>query len=435
MSYKKFNTNDILYNTMEAQPKSSFFIYDGLIYYNNMPKQTGTRNSSGHVRNASSGFLSLYEYNIDRPLVDTDRVIGEGPDVSYDALVTNYQASGTQVDFLLDNARIYPYISKDSARSSFKTFGAVNDYNEFQYGAILSASYPLSSSITREYITTPYASTSSYNAHYVALKNKLDFYAVRSKHYKVSSSSPAWNKDTQTLNLISIPSIFYGTRIRPGTLSLKWYLSGSLIGELRDKKENGELIQVGPAGSTGSGSVAGVALYEEGFLLLTGSWDLSTTQLALISGSGGALNEPAWIYYGAGANDNVNQTTVGSATYVSASFSLDFKGHTETQTVTMFAHAKVGEVNYSNNPTFIQKGQTQMEYTSSHIYEERSDRLMINTVSSSHSDYSASFERQVYISRVGVYDKFKNLIGVATLSNPVLKKEADEYSFKIKLDI
>ena len=60
---------------------------------------------------------------------------------------------------------------------------------------------------------------------------------------------------------------------------------------------------------------------------------------------------------------------------------------------------------------------------------------MINTVSSSHSDYSASFERQVYISRVGVYDKFKNLIGVATLSNPVLKKEADEYSFKIKLDI
>ena len=435
MSYKKFNTNDILYNTMEAEPKSSFFIYDGQIYYNNMPEQTGTRNSTGHVRNASNGFLSLYEYNIDRPLVDTDRVIGQAPDISYDDLVSSYQIEGKQIDFLLDNARIYPYISKDGARSSFKTFGAVSDYNEFQYGAILTASYPLSSSITREYITSPYASTSSYNAHYVALKNKLDFYATRSKHYKVSSSSPAWNKDTQTINLISIPSVFYGTRMRPGTLSLKWYLSGSLIGELKDEKENGELIQVGPAGSTGSGSVAGVVLYEEGFLMLTGSWDLSTTQLALISGSGGALNEPAWIYYGAGANDDVNQTTAGDATFVSASFLLDFKGHTETQTVTMFAHAKVGEVNYSNNPTFIEKGQTQMEYTSSHIYEERSDRVMKNTVSSSHSDYSAPFERQVYISRVGVYDKFKNLIGIATLSNPILKKEADEYTFKIKIDI
>ncbi len=76
-----------------------------------------------------------------------------------------------------------------------------------------------------------------------------------------------------------------------------------------------------------------------------------------------------------------------------------------------------------------------MEYTSSHIYEETSDRKIKNTVSSSHSDYSASFERQVYISRVAVYDKYKNLIGVATLSNPILKKESDNLSFKLKIDI
>ncbi|HAW78374.1 MAG TPA: hypothetical protein DCX27_00775, partial [Balneola sp.] len=165
--------------------------------------------------------------------------------------------------------------------------------------------------------------------------------------------------------------------------------------------------------STGSGSVAGVALYEEGFLLLTGSWNLSTTQIAMTSGSGGTLSNPSWLFYGAGSNDDVNQTTVGGggATFVTASFSLDFKGHTETQVATMFAHAEVGEVNYSNNPTFIEKGQAQMEYTSSHIYEETSDRKIKNTVSSSHSDYSASFERQVYISRVAVYDKYKNLIG------------------------
>jgi len=435
MSYKKFKKSDILLNTMEATPKSSFFVYEGQVYYNNIPKQTGTRNSTGQVRNTSNGFLSLYEYNIDRPLVDTDRIVGEGPTVSYDAKVIDYTASGSAVDFLLDNARIYPYISKDSARSSFKTVGANSDYNEFQYGSILTASYPLSSSITREYITTPYASTSSYNSHYVALRNKLNFYAVRSRHYKVSNSSPLWNKDTQTLNLISIPSIFYGTKINPGSISLKWYFSGSLIGELQDQRQNGELIQVGPPGSTGSGSVAGVALYEEGFLLLTGSWNLSTTQIAMTSGSGGTLSNPSWLFYGAGSNDDVNQTTVGGATFVTASFSLDFKGHTETQVATMFAHAEVGEVNYSNNPTFIEKGQTQMEYTSSHIYEEVSDRKIKNTVSSSHSDYSASFERQVYISRVAVYDKYKNLIGVATLSNPILKKESDNLSFKLKIDI
>ena len=62
---------------------------------------------------------------------------------------------------------------------------------------------------------------------------------------------------------------------------------------------------------------------------------------------------------------------------------------------------------------------------------------MANTVSSSYgdSDWSASFKRQVYISKIGVYDRNKNLIGVATLANPVRKEEAEAISFKIKLDI
>ena len=49
--------------------------------------------------------------------------------------------------------------------------------------------------------------------------------------------------------------------------------------------------------------------------------------------------------------------------------------------------------------------------------------------------YDEKFKRQVYINKVGIYDKHKNLIGIATLSNPVLKEEADQLTFKIKLDI
>ena len=61
--------------------------------------------------------------------------------------------------------------------------------------------------------------------------------------------------------------------------------------------------------------------------------------------------------------------------------------------------------------------------------------LIKNTVSSSFSDYEAPFERQVYISRVAIYDENKNLIGVATVSNPILKKEDQDLTFKLKLDI
>ena len=43
--------------------------------------------------------------------------------------------------------------------------------------------------------------------------------------------------------------------------------------------------------------------------------------------------------------------------------------------------------------------------------------------------------RDKYISRVALYDSSKNLIGIATLANPVLKKEDEDLTFKLRLDI
>ena len=101
----------------------------------------------------------------------------------------------------------------------------------------------------------------------------------------------------------------------------------------------------------------------------------------------------------------------------------------------MFAHARRGEVNYSNNPTYLKYGQERNYFTSSQIYEEPADLEIKNFVSSSFEGHSASFNRQVYISRVGIYDSKKKLIGIATLANPILKKQEDDITFKIKLDI
>ena len=66
---------------------------------------------------------------------------------------------------------------------------------------------------------------------------------------------------------------------------------------------------------------------------------------------------------------------------------------------------------------------------------ENPEKLIANVVSSSFSSHSASFKRQVYISRVALYDDNKNLIGIATLSNPILKEEDQDYTFKLKLDM
>jgi hypothetical protein len=473
MSFRKFGDQDIFINTMKASPQVQFTIYDGNIYYNGIPNQSGTLGKRGylnvagdydptytvidedgdpvpavadirsnlpHATTASSGFLSLYEYNIDRPEVTTGRTIGP---------------SGA-----LDRGIIYPFITKDSARSSFRTatgFEATDETtynNEFAYGDVIIGTYPLKASITREYIATPSSSATDaegvaridvYNKHYFALRNRLDFYSTRSKHYKVKTSTwptSGWNKDVQALNLISVPSIFYGSKIKPGSVSLRFYYSGSLAGELQDIRQNGELIQTGPYGSVGSGSVAGTALYDEGFFLLTGSWSLNGECVTFRPGVGNGV-EPSWVDFAAGAQDGANVQVIGTApnsasagnSFSSASFDISFKATTETQVMTMFAHARRGEVNYSNNPTFLTYGQTRTFYTSSTTYEEASNITIKNTVSSSYPGYNAAFKRQVYVSRICIYDKSKNLIGVATLANPILKEEAQDYSFKLKLDI
>ena len=93
------------------------------------------------------GHISLFEYNIDRP---------------YEALGSKGFAGGTSVPLgsgseplaqaPKDFGRIAPWISKDSARSTFKTVSEVSYNNEFQFGDILQGAYPLSASITRYYV-------------------------------------------------------------------------------------------------------------------------------------------------------------------------------------------------------------------------------------------------------------------------------------------
>jgi len=504
MALKKFGLNDVITNTMKAHPKSEFFIFSGSVFYNNRPALSGAFNNavlsvSGSTADGligsttipvtASGFISLYEYNIDKSTgLEAKEIVKVGGD-SYDPKRWSSHSG---------NLFSYPYITKDSAGGSFKSVGATSYANEFTYGDTMVGKYPMSASITRELMSPAGQMANYYDKnivvgpsvsdyeeipinsrnngyddplmgipkyrHYWSLRNRLNFYGARSKHYRVTGSwtgdgqlkdpelMPAgttyeWIKDQQTINMISVPSIFYGSRIYPGSVSLRWYFTGSLIGELRDLKQNGELIQLtssyaqtetDPNIDDMSGSVAGVVLYEEGIILLTGSWALNGTSIPMRTDS--ILQQrPAWIYFGAGANDGANAASVGSAGtrvhFNSASFGFSLKGETDTQVVTMFANARRGQANYSSNPTFIQYGQEQIAQTSSQIYEENSSRLIKNTVSSSYAHQSASFERQVYISRVALYDSSKNLIGVATLANPVLKKEDEDLTFKLRLDI
>jgi hypothetical protein len=425
MSYRKFGKNDVLINTLKAEPHSEFYIYSSSVFYNNRTRNQGLY--SGEARMVPDGFISLYEYNIDKGAVG---IVGSR---------NGFTGRGT-------NSFIEPYISKDSSRISLSMTTASLTYSEwgakFDYGDKITGSYPQYTSIRREFITTPSASSvdcsegkidCAHNYSYMSLRPLLEHYSALSEHYKVTGSYG--NKDEQELNLIHVPSIFYGNKIKPGTVCMRWYVTGTLIAEVSDLRQNGELIQTsaGVHAAAQSGSVQGVVLYNEGFMILTGAVPLTTDQSFGLR-TGASAKNPRWIYWGAGARDGVTDTTVDPS-YRYSSFGLSFQGETFTETMTLYARAPRGHANYSNNPTFVKYGQQLLEFTSSHIYQENKDRILKNIVTSSFKDHEESFRRQVYISKIGVYDEQKNLIGIATIADPVRKDENEDYVFKLKLDI
>lgn len=390
MAYYQFGPDDIVFNILKANPRVQFYVYQNAVFFNNRPEILGDRSNS-NINGVPAGYISLYELNVDRTANDL----------------------------------IYPFITKNGSLTTFSTMSTREYNSDFQYGDTITGSYPLSASISKDYFTQGQS-----RIKVDALQNTLNYYSAHSPHYQFSSS--LGDKSDQELGLISIPSIFYGSKIEKGTVELNFYISGTLAAQLKDVNKNGELIQVSGTANDlgsdyGSGSVAGVVLYNEGFVVLTGSWDLDPDHTEAYTG--GSPTNPKWSYFARGANDGT------STSIPSSSYGLKFSGSTETPVMTMFANADRGMLNFSNNPTFLSHSQSTSGITSSYGYQEPTNVVIKNTVSGAFSDYNESFKKQTFVSKIGIYDEDMNLIAVAKLATPVKKTEERDLTFKLKLDI
>tara|TARA_R100000005_G_scaffold96113_1_gene80792 strand:+ start:1323 stop:2585 length:1263 start_codon:yes stop_codon:yes gene_type:complete len=419
MPYYKFKSGDLFYNRLKTFPQQNFVIFDGKVYNN------GVKNSKALFNNVNAtpqGFLSLYELNVDRAIDQASDPPGSGS--------------------------IYPFVSKDSTRVAFRTISTSNfdNSNQFQHGDLIKGKYPLTSSIKRtRFITTgdPIADIVEDNGSFkkatgnkrfiLALRHTFDKYIHLSKHHAFNSASTnqpvSWDKGRDEMSLIEIPSIFYGSSIKKGSVSLKFYITGSLAAELRDTKKNGELIQVSGTynASANDGKVGGLVLYNEGFLALTGAWTINGNFTDKYVGN--TQSNPKWADFGRGANDGLSQGTLTGSTFV-----VDFEGVNYVPTITMLAHAEKGKNNNSMNPTFFKKGQHFSPITSSHFFEEFEENEIKLLEHTPYRDPTGSFVKQTYISKIGIYDENKNLIAIAKLANPIRKTEDREYTFKMKLD-
>ena len=427
----EFTPDDLFINRLKTYPEYNIFIYQTEMFVN---------------KSANEGGIVVYDTNRGRT---TDLIY---PFVLSSSLRTGFKRQMYQPN-VHDHSGDFQWGSAYVGGVATQTVIApLTDYNSLPKTVIngevvITSSYGTESPIKRELtnVTGGYSSsyfnlyaastgsnqanfTSAVNIRTSALQNVAKKYTILSNHFNFASSSLRSRDlvhDNNSINFIFIPSMYYGSTIKKGSVELNYYITGSKIATCADINHNGTLI--GTTGST-SGSVVGLVMYDEGIIMLTSSANIEDDNHSIEYIPSTPLSS-SWLYYGTTLNDG----TGSSNTLASASYDLNFKGTSYINSMTMFAHAKKGHLNHSNNPTYKDPTFTPSFTTGSGLIFSQGDAKIANVVSASY--VSASFEKTTYISKVHIYDEDGNLIAITSMAKPVKKTLSDEFTFKMKLDL
>lgn len=415
---KKFTNNDIFYNTLLTNPKYAIVMQSGSLRINDQINQNQEKSSSILITEYTGAYsyqtyTGSYQYSssISRDFVYKQTIMAGS---TFNASYTNYSS----------------VIKVAALKNAFRDYNIENSYADISYylennGLPYNQIKPGQEKYPAGYFLSP--------------TNRITYYI----------------RPASSINLIQIPNIFYGNYIKPGSVQLNMYVSGTLTASAADTDKTGKIYQTY---GSGSGSIVGTVLYDHGFIILTGSNAVNNQlapyiqPLAEYTASSSPVNDYLkWIHFGSYV------ATTGSAP--ETKYELIFQGANFIPTLTMMCNAEKGELFWSNNRTFIEANQgdeifygqstSSTDLTGGTYYassgsvlvpsakklKENKTVLIKNTISSSFIHYSASYQPQVFISQIGIYDENKNLIAVAKLANPVRKTKELDYTFKLKLDM
>ena len=422
----KFTSDDLFINRLKTYPEYNVFIYQGRMHVNRDTRISG------------SGGLVVYDINTNRT-DSADKIspfVVSGSDKPifksqvYNPMVKNFSSDQYFINLyaqrLFSNDKLPSYPNDPTLTSSYGFESPINRNLASRSTLTTMDYYNVTSGVAVANVAHSYKEPHNITAS--ALQNVAKKYTTLSSHFIFTSSSIRSRDlvyDNKDINFIFIPSMYYGSTIKKGSVELNYYITGSKIASCADINHNGTLI--GTTGST-SGSVVGLVMYDEGVIMLTSSVDLEDGEHA-IQYNGSTAASGSWLYYGTTLNDGI----ASSNTLASASYDLNFKGTSYVNSMTMFAHARKGHLNHSNNPTYRDLTFTRSFTTGSGKTYLEGESPIANVVSASY--VSASFEKTTYISKVHIYDEDGNLIAITSMAKPIKKTLNDEFTFKMKLDL
>jgi hypothetical protein len=279
------------------------------------------------------------------------------------------------------------------------------DYNTASFGTILPFE-PSDNKFNIYYFSSSAEISGSDHDKIRSLKNLINRHSALDDYYNFDSLF------NNTSSLMTLNSYYLGSGIERGTVRLTTYKNGTALDTITDSKQNGVLE------SETYGKV-GVVFYKEGIFLFGNSTAIDGNTANFDFG----VDNPRWTNY------FCSDTATGSMYH-----DIEYNYIESVPTAIFYAVAGKYDLNHSNNRTFLQSGS--YSATSGSTFFKENDKIAIkNVVQSPFTSGSAQFEKETYITRIGLYDKNNKLIGVTSLANPVRKTENREFVFKIKLDI
>ena len=416
MGFQKFDSKDLIYNQIETNPKFIFTVHNSKVYFQNERSIPGSfldaaegGDPNNLVKHIPQGSVSLHEINVNRP--------------------------GT------DGTLVTPFITKNSTRISFRNISTsvFDDISQFNYGDVMAGSYPMSASISRIVIPAGSDGTERNLAGEIvspASHNNKKY--IRSLETVINSqqhlgiNNDFGNMGSQDINMICIPGIFYGSKLKRGSIKLKTYIQGVLAGTAEDLYGDGRIMQTFNKVQENQTSVrqVGTAIYNQGILVLTSSNVLNNDNLENYD-STETTSKSTWLNFGTGITQTGSITEHGSNP--NTSYTVEFEGVNKVPTLTMYAYSRIGENNYSHNPTFVTKPRMlNTQITSASFFQHPVEVKTVNK--SAYENHEEDFKNTTYISKIGIYDKYKNLIAIASLASPVKKTEKRDFLFKIGID-
>jgi hypothetical protein len=301
-------------------------------------------------------------------------------------------------------------------------------YDAADYGHAFTEYTP----IPRHFVVKPYFTANSSNAEYKAvlhsLKNTINYYF---------GEHPRFNFDAmidQPMALLNVPSQNLGNGLQKGSIDLRISYNGDLLGQATDHREDGVLYDI-------NDNEVGFVLYKEGIIILLSDIDVFTimdrpVRLVNHENTTEGTDTIKWYHFGV---RTVSQTTGVPSGIV---FEPLFSTIALTPTSFTFVYADKGEVNHSNNPTYLKEGSYKATITDKSFIEnidslgsETRALEIKNTLKIPFIGAQAPLQKDTYITKIGLYDEDKQLIAVASLANPIRKTEKREFLFKLKLDL